>query len=218
MDLEASRSDQVAAVLRSVAGFVPGFGNMIGEVLTALIPDQRIERLADYMRTLNEKVKMLDADIDLVRGRLRETDRLGIFEDGLLQAARSATEERRERIASVIARGICEEGFNYERSKKILNTLDDLTDAEIITLKGYDLHGEEYREFAKAHPWILKPASRTIGVRPEEGERAALQDAWRLSLQRLGLIATAPRGSDLSLTSFGRLVLQHLFVEQAESQ
>jgi hypothetical protein len=217
MDLEVNRSDQIAAVARSVAGFVPGFGNMIGEVITALIPDQRVERLTDYMKALNEKVKMLDTDIGLVRDRLRKPDRLGIFEDGLIQAARSATEERRERIASVVARGICEEEFNYERSKKVLNTLDDLTDAEIITLKGYDLHGEEYREFAKLHPWVLKPASRIIGARSEEGERAALQDAWRLSLQRLGLIATAPRGSELDLTPFGRLVLQYLFLDQAKS-
>jgi hypothetical protein len=219
MDLEANSSDRIAALIRGVAGLVPGFGNMISEVLTALIPEQRIDRLSDYIRALNEKIKMLDADLSVIRGRLSESDRLGIFEDGLIQAARSATSERRERIASVIAYGLSEADFNYERIKKVLNILDDLTDAEIIVLKSFDLRGEEYREFSRAHSWVLRPASREVGSSrsAEEGERAALQDAWRLALERLGLIATAPRGNQFQLTALGRLVLRHLFVRDEDS-
>jgi len=220
MELDANRTDRVAALTRSLAGLVPGFGAMIGEVLAALIPNQRIDRLADYFRSLHDKVGALAGDISVIRERLEEPERLEIFEDGMVQAARSPSVERRERIASVVARGLSEDEFEYERVKKILNTLRDLTDSEIIVLKGYELHGDAYRELAQKHRWVLRPASRVVGSQgsPEEHERGALQDAWRRTLERLGLLSTAPRGDQLELTRFGRMVLRYLFTDDVGAE
>ena len=69
--------------------------------------------------------------------------------------------------------------------------------------------GSEYhKQLRGKHPEVLQPASRTIGVAQEEIDRGALQDSYKNTLVRLGLLEQ--RDSSLDLTSLGLLLIRYI--------
>jgi len=48
--------DYLVSVLRSTTGLVPVFGSFLAELVTVTIPNQRIDRIADYMRALEKRL------------------------------------------------------------------------------------------------------------------------------------------------------------------
>ena len=57
--LGSNASDRLAALLRSTTGLVPGAGAALAEIITALIPNQRIERIEKYLLYLHEELARL---------------------------------------------------------------------------------------------------------------------------------------------------------------
>ena len=73
----------------------------------------------------------------MVKDRLYENEGLDLFEEGLLQASRSISEERRRRLANLLAKSLSQEELKYAESKKLLNLLRELTDPEVLILLYY---------------------------------------------------------------------------------
>jgi len=49
--------DYLVASLRSVTGLIPGAGPFVSELLTVIIPNQRIDRIRDFVRILDSKLQ-----------------------------------------------------------------------------------------------------------------------------------------------------------------
>jgi hypothetical protein len=91
--LAVNRSDTLAATLRALAGAVPYAGSVLAEAANAAIRNQRLDRMANYLTALGTKLEHFEN---------RFVDNLGnspefveLVEESILQAARSASEERR---------------------------------------------------------------------------------------------------------------------------
>ena len=56
-ELEDTQSDSLAATGRALAGLVPMFGGVIGELITKVIPNQRTARIIKYVRELDRRLK-----------------------------------------------------------------------------------------------------------------------------------------------------------------
>ena len=211
-NLETSRKDLIAAFARGVASAVPFAGGLIAEVIDQIIPKQRIDRLVDYLKLLDDALRRLNADLQMVKDRLYKNEGLDLFEEGVLQASRSISEERRRRLANLLAKSLSQEELKYAESKKLLNLLRELTDPEVLILLYYSeqpTFGSEYhKQLSSKHPDILQPVSRSFGVSQEEIDKGSLQDSYKNTLIRMGLLQEKVRS--ISITSLGKLLLRYI--------
>jgi len=209
--------DNLVASLRALTGAAPFVGAALGEAITEFIPGQRIDRLEKFVRILDGKVQALGLTHAQLRESMARPGVLDLLEHGLIQAARAASDERRQYIANLLTRALSDEALDKAAGRKILQVLDQLLDPELIwlryiALKGYD--GAD--DFFQLHASVLEPAVPEKGSPQEDMDKAALQEAYKETLSRLRL-TQEQRGSE-ETTLFGRLVLRSILDANDEEE
>jgi hypothetical protein len=91
--------DYLVSLNRSFLSLFPSVGPALCEALTLWIPNQRLDRISDFVCLLDSRLKHL-SEADL---RSRVQARLHLLEEGILKAARAATAERRAAIANLVS-------------------------------------------------------------------------------------------------------------------
>ncbi len=216
-NLESASQDRLASVAKGVAGACPFVGPMVAEAIGALIPNQRLDRVVEFLRNLDAEVHRLDARLERFQKNVRGAEGLDIIEEGLMQAARSISQERKIHLARLVGRSLSAEEIKYEESRKLLNLYRDLTDPEILWLIYYSMNpvlgAGPHQDFVRKHPDVLMPISREIGAPLEQVDRAALQESYKNTLSRFGLVDL--RGKSHQITSLGRLLVR--YIQEQES-
>ena len=72
---------------------------LLAEIISIRIPNQKHERVINFLRTLGDRVKYLEQD---VAKKIDTQEFADLLEDGLQQAARALTEERKAYIANLL--------------------------------------------------------------------------------------------------------------------
>jgi hypothetical protein len=232
--LELQTNDYVAAAVKSLVGAVPFAGSLLTEIAGTIIPNQRFDRVVKFAAQLESKLAALEQEF--VRSQLTNENFTDLMEEGLRQAARSLSDERRGHIATLIAKSLDPEGISYAESRHLLRVLGEVNDIEIIRLAShqYDTYGSGQAYWEK-HRAILEPIDKVIGSGQDVFDRATLQSSYDVHLQQLGLLN--PRynvehrtkqvqvGSDgdlevrsYSLSPFGDLLLRQLDIIVPEEQ
>ncbi|ACL62542.1 hypothetical protein [Methylobacterium nodulans] len=124
--------DRDVALARGALGLIPVVGSVIGELVTMTIPNQRAERLETYARHLGERLQALEPDA--LRKTFENPENVDLFEDGAFQSARALSDERRERIARIVARGLTSDERGRTEAKRILRLLSSVEDDHLIIL------------------------------------------------------------------------------------
>jgi len=75
----------------------------------------------------------LSIEQEFVRSQLTNENFTDLVEEGLRQAARSVSRDRREQIAALIANSLRLQDISYVESKHLLRILGELNEIEIIT-------------------------------------------------------------------------------------
>lgn len=192
-------ADRIAALTRGVVGAVPYIGPIVSELVTQVIPNQRLERIEAYITELDKRVKKAERD------KLVHPRKVDLFEDGAFQAIRSLSEERTEYIANVVARGLSGEEKEELAAKRILTLLTQLDDGQIILLASRLTKNRRNDEFWKIHSDTLKFESVSFKSSPQERDRATMREMAEQGLVRLGLLNTR-----LDITPLGLLFLRHI--------
>jgi hypothetical protein len=206
---------------------VPFAGSLLAELAGTIVPNQRIDRIAKFAEALESKLSNLEQDF--VRSQLTNEHFTDLLEEGMRQAARSLSDERREYIANLIASSLSSEDIEYIESKHLLRILGEINDIEVIWLRFYlvpTIGGDE--EFRRKHESILEPVIATLGAPPEIHEKAALQESYKEHLTQLGLLqhryrtdiktrtpefdrfTGAMEVQGYQITPLGRLLLRHV--------
>jgi hypothetical protein len=189
---------------------------LVSEVLDSVVPNLRFERVVAFLKTLDERVGALDEKLSNFEKNLRTEEGLDLFEEGILQASRSISEERKERLARLVEKSLSSDEIKYEESRKLLNLFRELTDPEIVWLIYYSLNpvlGKgPHSEWVEKHHDILSPISRVSSAPIEQHEKAALQDSYKSTLSRLGL--TEERNRSMSITTLGRMLVKYITDEK----
>ncbi len=197
MTLDPNVTDRLVAVGKSAAGLVPWAGSVVGEIVGAVIPQQRIDRVVDFLRRVDRKTARLEDEIREQRVR-RDLD---LVEAAVVHASRAPSEERRERIAALVANSLNSADVDLQREKHLLDLLAELNDTELLLLQWYGLgHGPEAHEFFDRHQDVLTVPPATLGSGPEVVDREKVHDSYRHQLVRLGLIRPrfqSPRRGEL---------------------
>lgn len=211
-NLEANAKDHLISVAKGIAGACPYIGTLAAEAIGTLIPNQRLDRVVKFLQQLESEVRNLDNRFDNFEKNLRGAEGLDIMEEGLIQATRSFSEERKERLTHIIARALTNEEIKYEESRKLLNLFRELTDPELLWLIYYSMDSVlgpgPHRDFIEKHPDILIPISREMGAPQEQIDKGALQDSYKNTLLRLGLVEK--HGNTHQITTLGRLLVSYI--------
>jgi hypothetical protein len=155
-ELQSQTADYVAAAAKSVIGAVPFAGSLLVEIAGAIIPNQRIERIAKFAAILDGKIAHLEQTA--IRSKLADENFTDLAEEALRQAARSLTDERRDYIASIVASGLSSEDIQLIELKHLLRILGEINDVEVIWLRSFLVPIREHDwEFRHKHEEILKP-------------------------------------------------------------
>jgi hypothetical protein len=207
--LGPSGRDRVVALVRGLAGMVPIAGSLIAELITEIVPGQRQERVEDWLRRLAERLDIVEAAA--LRKRLSEPESVALFEEGVHQAARAISEERRQQLVELIAQGISDARRDYLESRRILRLLWELDDAEVVLLAGY-LQKNQQGEYRTRHSSVLSGPRAHLSSSREDLDAAAVREPGHRHLVRLGLLDESMiRGpASATLSPLGRLLLRRI--------
>lgn len=187
-DLDENNTDKLISLTNSFLGVLP-YGSIVSEIITNLIPNQRQDRIAKYLRELDKRISKVECSINSDTEKLSEY--IVLFEDSLFHAFRATSEKRLEHIASVVANGLTQEQIQISQYIYLLNLLSELNDEEIIWLRFYlcpTLGGDE--EFRSKHQSTLALARNYLGAPEKLLDKSAIQNNYKEHLERLGLIRT----------------------------
>jgi hypothetical protein len=174
--------------------------------------EQRLDRVVDFLRLMEGNFQRRATNLETVKKHLRDEYGIDLLEEGMLQAARAVSEERRRRLANLLTTSFSQEDLKYAESKKMLNLLRDLTDPELLMLVFYatpPAMGSEYHNrLTEMHPDVLQPADLSLGTSQDEIDLGALQDSYKNTLLRLDVLEEEKK--ILRITSLGELLLRYV--------
>lgn len=197
-EIENNNADMLALLAKSAVGGLPIAGPLLSELVGAVIPNQRIDRLAKYIKELDQKVSKIPLEkINNVKGSEEFID---LVEEGFVQASRAISDERRKYISNIVANGISKESIELQESKYLLKILEEINDIEVIWLKYYmGPVMNDYKEFYTKHQNVLTPIDVCFDTNEEiQKNRSAIQKSYKDHLERLKLIKADIRFNRLS--------------------
>jgi hypothetical protein len=157
---------------------VPGIGQALQEVVTALVPNQRTERFEKYLLYLSLELDALKISLEA----LKKPENIDLIEDGAYQAVRALTDERKQYLARAVAKGIASEDQSKLKEKRILGLLSQLDDEQLMILAAYGSH------FVSASVSKIAPPLATHGSPTEVKEKRWFFDWCVHELVRLDLL------------------------------
>ncbi len=225
--LAPSTADYVASAAKAALGAVPFVGSLLAEIAGSVIPNQRIDRLVRFASELEDRLNTVDKAT--VRSHLTDENFTDLVEEGLRQASRSTTDDRRRHIANVIAGSLTSEDISFIESKHLLRLLGEINDVEVIWLRFYldqVMQGDD--EFRLQHKGVLKPVMASMTSPRSEIDKETLQRSYKEHLEQLGLlqeryrldsktrlpefdrVSGRPKTQGYELTRLGRLLLRQV--------
>lgn len=211
-DLDEDSIDLAASLSSGFVGMIPIIGPVVAELIKFSIPKQRMDRIVDFLRKLENKV-----DENIVRN-MKTPDGMDLFVIASEQIIESKTEERREYIANLLKNSLNKEEIDLDEKKKLFSILNQLNDSEIIYLKSYSFQRTigSTPPFIKRHLDILRPITKALNRSEEESRRTAFRDSYINNLEKLGLVTMESRRIDnrepTGVTPLGKLLLDYIEV------
>ena len=233
-DLDSGVVDYSVALARGATGLVPIVGPLLAEIIGVTIPNQRLDRVAKFSEELERRLN--EVEKCLLESKLHDDDFTDLIEEGVRQATRSLSDERRSYIASLIANGLTSENVDRSESKHLLRILGEINDVEVVWLRFYrepHIGGDE--TFRETHEKVLKPVIATFGASQDILNKDTLQKSYKEHLCQLGLLERRHRidrktglpefdrstGSmkewGFQITSLGRLLLNEIGLSEENS-
>ncbi len=188
--LKTSKVDILVSAAKSALGAVPLAGPLLSELIGNIIPNQRLDRLSEYVILLEEKLSKVESA--LINKAIQNEYCIDLIEEGFYQASRAITIERREYIANVVVNGLTDAELEYQESKYMLKILQDLNDQEVIWLRYYlrpTIGGDE--EFRDKHKNVLTEIH--IANDERSAVQQALQQSYQKRLESFGLLKSTIR-------------------------
>ena len=227
-DLAENETDAITAYSKGLMGAIPVFGGLFAEVVGQIIPNQRIDRVTEFMKILDGKFQELELDMEDVKSRMKREEYINLFEDGMWQAAKASSRERKEYIASLLSKSLTDEALNEIQQGVLLTLLNELNDIEVLILYSYSMIARSNQEFQQEHQEKLIGPVAFLGSGTETINQSAIHKTYKEKLLRLGMLErefVKPKRGELpefdektgmmkersvSLSSLGRIFLRYI--------
>ncbi|WP_119068733.1 hypothetical protein [Rubrobacter indicoceani] len=208
-DLNENEIDYAVSAWSVALGFIPHIGPILGEVVRSIVPNQRQDRIADFVTALDDELGNLQQDV--LELKMRTQEFADLFREAAYQAAATPSDERRRRLAALLKNSLTHEEVRYEEERKLLSLLEQINDSELIILGYYgtEMVGEKANEYYERHEAIVSPPLLETMMSEEEIWDATMKQEYRENLRRLGLIAPRKSGSE-GITTLGKMLLEYV--------
>lgn len=212
--------DWATFTAKSSLGAIPFVGTFLGELVTQIIPNQRLERIEQYLLFLDNELSATKEKFKIFQNNISIPQGIEILEDCLISAGRSSSDIRKQRLARLTFTSLTCSPINYREAKKMINLYSELTDEELIMLVyhrepsfiGSGRNPDDYHTIMmKKFPEVLEPISATLGQDPEVYRRKALQDSHRETLIQRGLCEEKNRS--FSITPLGKILAEYIYLD-----
>jgi hypothetical protein len=190
-------ADRVAASLRALVGVVPFVGPALAEIITEIVPGQRLDRIEAYLRQLAVALEQRREKSPEIVHQMHRPESVDLIEEGAHLAVRALSSARMAYIVHCVASGIEVEHRAKIHHKRVLSILRELDDEEILILEAYAAHDRSKIE-------RLRPAPPKIGSSTPANDDYALYDAAVTKLERLSLIQLHQRMKELEIGGLER--------------
>lgn len=182
--LKNQREDYITSMLKGILGAAPFAGSLISELVSNIIPNQRIDRIGKFASELEIRLKSLEESF--IYSKLKDETFTDLLQEGIKQAIDSLSDERRQYIADLLVNGLNSQDVSFIESKHLLKILGELNDIEILWLRYflYPTHKKD-REFHDKNKHIFEiPYEFTEASNLQR----TLKDSYLRHLVKLGLL------------------------------
>lgn len=182
--LDDNLRDRLVAIGKGAVSLVPLAGGPLAEIVGAVIPGQRADRIAAYLRALSARFAAFEVAVQ--KTVTESAVKIALIEEGGFQAARATSTERINQIVEAVGRGLEENEADVIRRKRLLVLFGELDDDEIALLNAY---GRSYGGADRdAFDRINRPDPAHMQSARSDVDRERLYEAGREHLLRLGLL------------------------------
>lgn len=133
--LDDNLRDKMVAIAKGAAGALPIAGGIVSEIVGAVIPGQRADRITVYLRALSQRVGEMEESTK--KNLADNAEKIDLIEEGGFQSARATSQERIAYIIEAVSRGLSAEDSDVLRRKRLLLILSSLDDDEVNLLNAY---------------------------------------------------------------------------------
>lgn len=220
------KTDIVTIIGKGFLGAIPFVGPLVAEVVGAIIPNQRIDRIESLLKLLESKIP--EEDKPKIKQRIISKESIDLIEDSFIQASRALSEERKEYIASLLKNSLINDDLKHIEYKRLLSILCELNDLQILILKLKSLEGKQpkHAEFWDTHKNALTTPLALASSSQTEIDKYTIYITHEFHLANLGLlrgIFNVPKKGELpefdentgmiksrryEITNLGRLLLR----------
>jgi hypothetical protein len=176
--------DKLVAIGKGIAGTIPIAGGIVAEVVGMVIPGQRADRIAAYLRALTSRIDDLAEEVR--DGITSNAEKIDLIEEGGFQSARATSRARITQIVEAVSRGLSEDDADVVRRKRLLLILGQLDDDELNLLNAYgrSYAGADRQAFEK----VNRPDPPHLQSAPSAIDKNQLYEVGKAHLARLGLL------------------------------
>lgn len=230
-DIDKTKQDKgleiTEKVINTACGAIPFVGTAISEFITYFIPDNRRERIVSYIKELagvveqqGYKLNELQSYIDKLK-----TNKMAalLFETTLLKSMETESQIKYHCYAYFVFKTLENKILEDSRNEKLLQTLSELTEEEIIHLINFSQSATLFNssDFDDKYEEIIMPKSQTDHI-PENDIHNAFRDQYILTLEQKSLITIALKyngtklpisHNDVNITDYGSLLVDAIYDE-----
>lgn len=205
------------AIARAALGSFPPLGPVILELLDVTIPDQRLDRIERLLSIVESRLTNIEAGD--IQEKLKSPELADVFEEILRQATKAVTEDRLRYLSAVLEKGLTDEELDHLQTKRLLEILNQLNDAEILMLRSYsEPHSISRFPCPTTAMQMDAPQSPFSSDQfhqsssDDQAKERAMRQNYRSRLITLGLIGTMGRSvvgqsDSLCITQLGAMLL-----------
>ncbi len=131
----------------------------MAEVISIMIPNQRLDRVVDFLRQLETRISIIEQDV-LKKNKYF----VDLLEDAIAQSSRSMSSERNKYIAVFLEKNREISESSHSMKKKLLHALEELTDEDVkilISISEGDYYLAE-RDYSSRRKSIREVADMTV--------------------------------------------------------
>jgi hypothetical protein len=185
----STKGTDIATILgKGLVGAIPFVGPLAAEIVGAIIPNQRIDRLESLLQLLESKIS--EDEQEKIKERITSKESVDLIEDGFVQASRALSEERTDYIASLLKNSLTNDELEHIENKRLLSILGEMNDLEVLILKSHAMYRgmDEHNEFWEKHEDALTTPITHMGSSQEEVDKHTLFKTHRMHLANIGLL------------------------------
>lgn len=138
-ELSYNNRDKVTSVIKGAFGAIPIAGPIAQEILGAIIPHQRLDRIVKFIEMLDDSISKMKIEVTEIYSKINEPVYADFFYKACLNSADSITDDRISYIRNIFVRGIKEVDTEIVRYESLLILLGKLNDIELMYLYRYNL-------------------------------------------------------------------------------